>query len=384
MPRTDDKRRHWRLKDQWPVRNQELWKVGTSPCDPLDIPQYGHTLAAPSLASVERQYGSYLTFLDITGDLDRNAAPEARVTHDRIARYLAHLIELGYAPQSCLLAISGLRSAMRILAPEYDSAWLWRPKGVPIARLLPGSRKTFDVPHTTELFQWGMDLMRRSDHASGRHRLIRYRDGLMIALLAGRPLRIRTFSALKLGQHLIRHDGHWRIVLGPEDMKNRRAVEFDVPTVLEAAIDRYLTEVRPQLLQNRQSDAVWISGLGSPWRSTAMDLRIRNLAKQRFGVEFGPHRFRHALGTTAPIVDPSHPGSAAAVLAIGEKTVREHYDRADAHVVASRFGQALEAERTALAHLAGRLFQDQRDDDQTGPSQDPAVLPDRACAGHTS
>jgi hypothetical protein len=59
-----------------------------------------------------------------------------------------------------------------------------------------------------------------------------------------------------------------------------------------------------------------------------MTQRIRLLSRQRFGESFGPHRFRHAIATTATLRDPDHPGLAVGVLGISGAVLEEHYNRA--------------------------------------------------------
>jgi len=363
MPKTSDARRHWRLLPHWPEGDRGLWFDGVQPCHDLDVPSHGQRLTPASLASIERFYGRYLTFLDQIDELDETATPDARVTPSRLAKYLRHLQELGYAAQTRKLAISGLRSALRIMIPDADTAWFWRPSGVPLHAWLSGPRKTFDVPRSAELYQWGLDLMRDAEHPTSRRGLAVFRDGLMIALLAARPVRRRTLANLRIGQHLIPHDGGWRLVLAPGDMKNRRALEVDLPQTLRPWIDRYLSEIRPRLLNGNESDALWIATHGRPMALTAVGLMIRARAKRRFGHEFGPHRFRHALGTTMPAADPTSPGLAATILAVGAGMVEAHYNRAGNHVAAAGLHDALEAERDALAALAERLFRERRDHD---------------------
>lgn len=357
MPKTSDVRRHWWLLPQWPEQDRTLWLARTAPCHALDIPHYGQRLSLASLASIERAYGRYLCFLDQTDQLDPLAGPASRVSPRLVGAFLRHLRELDYMPQTLVVALSGVRSAVRIMAPELDTSWIWQPDGVPISGWLRGRRKTFDVPRTAELFQWGVTLMDESGRLAGHHAWVAYRDGLMIALLAARPLRRRTFAGLKIGEHLVKADGYWHLQLAPADMKNRRALEFDVPAMLQSRVDRYLTEIRPRLLRGPDTDAMWIAAHGRPMALTAVGLMIRVRALKRFGVEFGPHRFRHALGTTAPIVDPANPGVAASVLGIGARMVEMHYNRAENHVAADGLRDALEAERASLAPLARRLFE---------------------------
>ena len=44
---------------------------------------------------------------------------------------------------------------------------------------------------------------------SKRRRAVHYRDGLMIALMAYRPLRLTNFASIVLGVHLVQQRGGW-------------------------------------------------------------------------------------------------------------------------------------------------------------------------------
>jgi hypothetical protein len=55
------------------------------------------------------------------------------------------------------------------------------------------------------LFDLGLELMARAQsEKADRRRLITYRDGLLIALLAARPLRIRNLAGLVLDRNVMR------------------------------------------------------------------------------------------------------------------------------------------------------------------------------------
>ena len=79
---------------------------------------------------------------------------------------------------------------------------------------------------------------------------------------------------------------------------------------------------------------------------------------ERFGKdgEFGPHRFRHAIGTTVPFVDPTAPGVASALLGVGAKVHRQHYDRGERALAAGRFHKALERHRREGEAFARRAW----------------------------
>jgi len=46
-----------------------------------------------------------------------------------VAAYLRHLKVMDYSGQTIVLLLSGLRCALRILAPEVDGRWVTRPDG---------------------------------------------------------------------------------------------------------------------------------------------------------------------------------------------------------------------------------------------------------------
>ena len=58
-----------------------------------------------------------------------------------------------------------------------------------------------------ELLQLGLELIKEAEETEFLRphlRQVQLRDGLMIAFLALRPLRIKNFSSLQLGNHLVR------------------------------------------------------------------------------------------------------------------------------------------------------------------------------------
>ena len=357
MPKTSDQHRHWILLPAWPEQDRVAWMKETGPCHALDIPSYGQSLKPASLASVERAYGRYINFLDSIGQLDVREPPGDRVTPPRVAAYIRHLGEMRYRGQTPVLLISGLASTMRILAPNRDFRWIWRPNGTSIAERLRGDRVNFHIPKASDMYSWGHELMAYGDSMpEGRDRLVALRDGLMIAMLAARPIRRRTMWGSRIGKHLIRTGSEWWLILESEDMKNGRAVEFHLPRSLSPRLEEYVSHVRPQLLRGATTDWVWIAAFGRPLALTAVGLTIRKRAIEHFGIAFGPHRFRHAVGTSAPTEDPTHPGVAAAVLAVGAGMVEKHYNRAENHVAAGGLHGAVDLERSALEPLAVSLF----------------------------
>ncbi|MGE0418674.1 MAG: hypothetical protein AB7O80_17870 [Acetobacteraceae bacterium] len=263
-----------------------------------------------------------------------------------------------------MVALSGLRSALRLLAPSVDTAWLWRPNGISLGSRLAGPRKPNEVPDSMTLFRWGQDLIDEGKaQLQTRHALLTIRDGVMIRILACRPLRRRTMVGLRLDQHLRRIGERWKLTLEAEDMKNRRAVEFFLPAEVTADVDHYIEQVRPLLMGPTAGDAVWIGQNGRQLTKQALSSGIWRRAEVRFGFGFGPHRFRHAYATTVISANPASPGSAAAVLAVGAQMVEAHYNLGNTTLASRALNDVVDAERDRWRTFARRKFR--RDADRT-------------------
>ncbi|WP_343894386.1 integrase [Craurococcus roseus] len=284
--------------------------------------------------------------------------PAARLTPARVRAYLGALRAAGNANSTIVTRFFELRSALRIMQPEADLRWLVSPKGTPLRVLLPAGRRAVDVPNSAVLYAWGRDMMRdalRREHPTVR--AARYRDGLLIAVLAAVAPRIRTLAATRIGWHLSRHGGCFWLAYTSADVKNRRVIEYPLPPELTSCVERYLEVERPRLLKGRQHDWFWVRRSdGAGMNESDIGSLVRYASKARFGTAFGPHLFRHALATTAARLDASNPGLAAAVLAVSDAVVDAHYNLAKQEHAARDHVRLIDEERRRTRLLAGRLF----------------------------
>ena len=209
--------------------------------------------------------------------------------------------------------------------------------------------------------------MQADEKKRARDRLAQYRDGLIICLLAARALRRRSFVAMQLDVHLFRGDAGWRFRLEPDDVKNRRWIEVGAPRTLEPWLDRYLSEIRPALLRRTKrgvdpacaaqaNTALWLSTDGTALTESGLTGAIWKRSGRKFTIHFATHRFRHAVGSYAPVDDPEHPGIATSLLAIGARMHEQHYNRAREHVAETKYHDALARERAKAVSLARRLL----------------------------
>jgi site-specific recombinase XerD len=209
-----------------------------------------------------------------------------------------------------------------------------------------------------ELLALGQQLMAEAEAAaewSARARAVHYRDGLMIGLLAHRPLRLGNFAAIRLGQQLVRQAGGTWLVFSAAETKTRQPWEAVFPAVLLPALARYLDHHRPVLLRGEagsapeETEALWVSEIGTQLEAGALGRRIRIHTARAFGAALPPHWFRDAAATTIAIEDPRHVRDARHVLGHASlATTERHYNQA----------RSLEASRRHQAVLAG--LQDKR------------------------
>ncbi|MGE3298556.1 MAG: tyrosine-type recombinase/integrase [Porticoccaceae bacterium] len=179
---------------------------------------------------------------------------------------------------------------------------------------------------------------------SGRQRALRYRDGLLIAFLAARPLRRRNLAALRLGHSLRRHGPDWWIDIPAGETKTGAPIRMPVPPAITAAIDCYLAEHRPVLAGGRgrwwraAGDALWLSVQGSPMTEMALYDRVVRITRAALGRPLNPHLFRDCAATAIATDDPDHVRIAAPLLGHSTlATTERHYNQARGRQAALRW-----------------------------------------------
>jgi site-specific recombinase XerD len=356
LPLAAPKRRKDPLQDL-PETDRQLWQAGLTPGDILTGQTYAARLSPATIRTNLNQYRHWLAFLRAAKRLDLTMAPATRVTQENIIAYVEAL-QARQCNASIIAQLTALRSALRILCPKADFGWLTRPGGVSLHALFPTTKRSIRLVDSKALYEWGHALMREAiDETSSTVRPIKFRNGLLIAIFAARAPRVRSMASLRLGRTVVKRGPVYQLIFGDEDVKTRRVIEYDAPIGLSEAIDRYIAVDRIELRPDTQDNAFWISARGRVLTIAQISAIIRRESKRRFGFSFGPHRFRHALGTSAPLTDPAHPGVAAAILGISPKMVEAHYNRASQAQVAGRFLESLCKQRVALKARARREFQ---------------------------
>lgn len=325
MPRTSMK-----LPD-WPRADRAMWKRLITKRCLLDLEVSGGIRWAPETRRVTaRDYGYWLSFILAS---DRSAAldsPGARVTPDRVRRYCRSMEDV--CARTRTSRIAHLLVIIRRADAGRDFRWL---AGVRrgLERLArregPVRSKYGRVLASGKLIQAGVTLLKRAHLDQDRSFALRakdFRDGMMIALLAARPLRIKNFATLRLGHHVRTTSSGYFIDIPGEETKTGRPLETFVPEDLCSWFSIYLEQYRPRLLSGRQSDYVWVHTTGHAYQPGALSQRISKLTARTLGVAISPHLFRDCAATTIATDDPEHVLTIAPFLGHANlRTAEDHY-----------------------------------------------------------
>ena len=298
-----------------------------------------------TLADLARRYGYFLDFLDRSGLLHRNTAAAGQVTPSNVAIYLE---ELGKRVSSVTAygSIYKLRRASQLLDPRRDFGWLIEIEK-DLALLMRPRSKADRLVLTEVLLEAGLTLMAEAEGSTTLSQLDKarlFRDGLMIAMLALHPIRLKNFANLKIGGNLITVNSAWWVTLSATETKENRPDERRLDEVLLPDLTCYLDKHRPVLARNIEgSNSLWLSANdGLPMTYNAVGAAITRTTFTAFGVEISPHMFRAAAASSAAIHASGNPHLGSALLHHRDNRVtEENYNRASSLSAANDFGRLI-------------------------------------------
>ena len=316
----------------WPEEDRALWLQALEQDDPFsEVGKRAH-LRSISNHKVEKGYGRYLTYL-------KRYEPEAlkdraceRINRDRVKRFITDMEAEGNRKMTLLARLQELHSIAVIFDPGNSFQFI-KDFEARIRHRTETSRHA-DRPFTAtdELLSLGLKLMQNAgQQTTNRLEAIDYRDGLLIAILAMRPMRRKNFTALKLDKNVVQLDGVWRIRLSPEETKTHNRIDVEWPSELVEPLETYLAVHRPILIaivgrwHKPVDDALWVSSNGSPLTEMAFYQQVTKRTAEAFGKPVNPHAFRHSAASTLACEDPAHVRISATILGHSRFQTTEQY-----------------------------------------------------------
>lgn len=316
---------------EWPDADRRAWEDACRPGSRLKPGGSASYLAQVSRNDFANRYGAFVGFLHRTGRLDFRTGAAAQVTRANVDAYVADLTSR-VRSGTVWNAIYKLRRAAELLAPTIDFSWLAEIEK-DLALVIEPRSKFDRLVSTRRLVEAGLTLVAEAQKFA-KNDLARaqgVRNGLMIALLALCPIRLKNFAVLEIGHTFKNVHGSWWITLPSSATKSRRCPEERrIPELLNAIIDTYLSQSRPALLRSDlATKALWIScQTGGPMTKKNLGTLISKITLEAIGVDVSPHLFRTAAASTAAAHAGNTPHLASALLNHTDpRLTEEHYNR---------------------------------------------------------
>jgi integrase len=332
--------------DQWPEADRSAWAAARRPAERLKRGGAASHLKDITCRDLARRYGYFLDYVQQSEGLARDREAAGHVTPDRVDGFLAEL-QARVGSVTVYGSIYKLRRMAQLLAPGRDFIWLTEIEK-DLALVMQSRSKFSRLVYSNVLAEAGMTLMAEADAATHRSALARarqFRNGLMVALEALHPIRLKNFAALEIGCTFKKINNAWWIVLPAGETKENRPDERSVDPCLTRWIERYLNIHRP-----RTDDApasLWLSSNnGKPMTYNAVERVIKKTTLATVGVDVSPHLFRTAAASTVAVHAGSNAHLASALLHHTDPAVTEaHYNRATSLSATQAFGALIQTLR---------------------------------------
>ena len=316
--------------DHWPSADCAAWEAACRPSVRFKRGGAASHFRPVTQRELSKRYGLFLSFLKRSGKLELNAAAGALVISDHVQEYVTEL-QARTSSVNVYSSIQKLRRMVQLIAPGYELDWLIAIERQLFSEMRPRSR-WHRVVYTEVLVDAGLTLMaeaeilKRSDLTRARM----FRNGLIIALLALCPIRLKNFAALEIGRSFVNVEDTWWIILTEGETKEKRVDERPVHQELTASIERYLAVYRPILARGDAStNSLWTAINGKPMTYASLKDLIPEVTRLTIGIAVNPHMFRTAGATTLATHIGDKPHAAAALLHHRPGPVtQENYNRA--------------------------------------------------------
>jgi integrase len=316
----------------WPEADRSAWISACRPAARLKGGGAAGHLKPVTRDDLARRYGYFLDFLSRRGLLQVDTLTATYVTLDNVETYIAELKER-VGSVTVYGSVHKLRRAAEIIAPSLDFAWLAELEKDLALVMRPRSK--FDRMVLTEvLVEAALTLIHEAETSANLTNLARarqVRNGLMVALLAMCPIRLKNLAALEIGRSFVEIKGRWWIVLTAPETKENRPDERPTDELLMPVIDRYLSQHRPVLARtNNQISGLWLSSNdGAPMSYSGVERVIKATTLSTVGIDVSPHLFRVSGASTVATRGSHNPHLASALLHHTHPSVTNaHYNRA--------------------------------------------------------
>jgi integrase len=315
----------------WPAADKSAWEAACRLGVRLKGGGAASHLKPVTQNILAQRYGLFLDFVSRSKRLDQAVEVAGHVTPELVELYVEELNER-VSSVTVYGSVQKLRRITQLIVPERDLRWLIEIERELFSAMRPRS-KWDRVVLTEVIIEAGLTLIAEAETAKKLPKLTRarmVRNGLMQALLAHYPIRLKNFAALEIGRSLVKVGKVWWIILSASETKERRADERPIEDYIGEAIDKYLQTYRPVLARGKNAgSALWLAMNGGAMAQCSVGEVVTETTRATLGVAINPHMFRTAGATTSAVHAGDQPHLGSALLHHTHPTVtQENYNRA--------------------------------------------------------
>ena len=360
----------------WPDMDKALWAKATQTGDFLEADGKAAHWAAPTKLQVQKGYGKWLYFQNLESDTasSRPQKPSERMSEATLRAYLAWLKDQGLASQTIASRITDLTEALRVMEPQANLDLLRTLCTTLQGQAEPSRNKHARIRAPREIWkacEAFMLEMANSDTVLNHPRASRYRDAMILGVLANRPLRRRNIARLILGVHLIHEAAKWHCHIPHTETKDARSIEFALPQDegFVACFSYYLQVVRQKLLKHSPIDQdalhiltgpLWVSTRGRILTDHALYYAVTRISEELLGKPIYPHLLRDCSASAMSSDAPEYILAASRILGHSSlKTTLSHYEQSSMLAAGARLVEHMSALQAKLEAEASEAFFDE-------------------------
>jgi integrase len=315
----------------WPPADKSAWETACRPSVRLKRGGAASHLRPVTQNILAQRYGLFLDFASRSKRFDQTAEAGGHVTPELVELYVAEL-KKRVSSVTVYGSVQKLRRITQLIAVKRDLGWLIEIERELFSSMRPRS-KWDKVVLAEIIIEAGLTLIAEAETAKKLPKLTRARmarNGLMLALLAHYPIRLKNFAALEIGRSLVKVDKVWWIILSASETKEKRADERPIEDYVGKAIDKYLQTYRPILARDKGAcSALWLAKNGEAMAQCSLGEVVTETTRATLGVAINPHMFRTAGATSSAVHAGDQPRLGSALLHHTHPTVtQENYNRA--------------------------------------------------------
>ncbi len=312
--------------EAWPAADRAAWLAAIEPGVRLKRGGKASHMLPVTQNDLSRRYGYLLDFCKRRGILDMAAPAAGHVTSTVIGEFLAELSER-VGSVTVYGTIHKVRRAAEIINPQVDFGWLKELENDldRVKRPRPKHHRLVDADLIVAGGLHVMDEILLIEQPSW-HDALRYRDGLMIALCAMCPIRLKNIAGLRIGKSIFKANNTWWISLSDNETKEKRPDERQVPEILTDYLDQWC-ELKAQVLPPSE-DALWASRYVGAIGYLRVEKVITRTTHELFGKPVNPHLLRDCAVHYIATQTGDRMGVAVAVLNHRDpRTIEKHYNK---------------------------------------------------------